>query len=108
MDEASQSGGRSSRTWGDWGLGDLADELQSVSRLIGPSFPAVKVAVYPPSGLETLPTVELVVPDRLRLESARSLMAQSVDLMVPPDAGESETSFHAVADDVLLCVWTRE
>jgi hypothetical protein len=99
---------RVSGSWGDWALGDLADGLLSVSRLIGPSFPAVKVSVYPPNVLETLPTVQLVVPDRLRLEGVRSLVARAGDRLVPLDAGESETNFHAVTDDVLLCVWTKD
>lgn len=109
MGSTARAGQRASTSWGEWGLGDLADSLQTVSRLIGPSFPVVGTAtVSPPDGPELLPTVELVVPDGLRLEQVKSLVAQGGDLLVPLDVGESERSFHAVADDVLLCVRTRD
>ena len=110
MGTTTPAGERASTSWGGWGLGDLADSLVTVSRLVGPSFPVMNTIVTPPCDLESLPTVQLVVPDRLRLEHVRSLVAQAGDLLVPLDPGESDRNFHAVADDVLLCVcvWTRD
>src|SRR4051794_34187196 len=108
MSTTAPAGQRVSASWGEWGLGDLADLLVTISRLVGPSFPVVNTTVTPPCGLESLPTVQLVVPDRLQLEHLRSLVAQAGDLLVPLDAGESGWSFHAVAEDVLLCVRTRD
>ncbi len=80
----------------------------TVSRLVGPTFSVMNTTVTPPDGATPLPTVQLIVPDRLRLEQVKSLVARAGDLLVPLDAGESDRSFHAVADDVLLCVWTRD
>ena len=108
MGEMARAGEEPSTGWGDWGLGDLSDALQTVSRLVGPSFPMEKVSVYPPTGQESLPTVQLVVPDRLRLERVRSLVGRAGVLVVALDAGDQDHNFHAVADDVLLCVWVKD
>jgi hypothetical protein len=107
MGELTWTGERASTAWGHWGLGDLSDALQTVSRIVGPSCSMDQVSVYPPSGRESLPTVQLVVPDRLGLDGMRALVGRSSDLLVPLDAVEQDHDFRAVADDVLLCVRVR-
>ena len=57
---------------GDSRLGSLADALQSVSRAIGPSARVVSASVFLPDDADSLPVVQLLVPDVEALDALKS------------------------------------
>src|SRR4051812_38015203 len=104
MDEQLDAVPHCSATWGDWSLGDLADALQSVSRALGPSADVVSASVFPPDVADSLPVVQLLVPEVEALDALNELVCTNGLFAFPMESIESDRSFHAVLDDVLLCI----
>ena len=89
--------------WGDWRLGDLSDALRRVADVLGPSSPAGHVHVYPPTGLEELPCVQLTVEDELAVQRLRRVLSEGEHL---PHFTEDPfgSAFQAEVNDVHLDV----
>ena len=89
--------------WGDWRLGDLSDALRRVADVLGPSAHAGRVHVYPPTGLEELPCVQLTVEDELAVQRLRRVLSEGEHL---PHFTEDPfgSAFQAEVNDVHLDV----
>src|SRR4051794_25796190 len=108
MDEQPELVSRGSATWGEWRLGDLADALQSVSRALGPSADVVSASVFPPDDADSLPAVQLLVPDVEALDALNELVCKNGLFAFPMVSIESDRNFHAVLDGVLLCFLVKD
>ena len=108
MDELPEAVSCGSAAWGDWRLGDLANALHSVSRAIGPSARVVSASVFLPDDADSLPAVQLLVPDVESLDALNEVVCTSGLFAFPMASIESDRNFHAVLDEVLLCFRVRD
>ena len=68
--------GATDSEWGDWVLGDLADTLTEIARIIGNSTEITWARMAAPMAPGAIPTVVVAVPDRGELFRLRSELAE--------------------------------
>lgn len=95
-----------SLSWGDWRMGDLADAARRASDVFGPGAPVSSMIILPPAAPENLPSVQVVVEDRVALERLRAELSHS-ECLYHLQGSLDGSAFQTEANDLFLHVWVR-
>jgi hypothetical protein len=99
---SADTGQRAARTWSSYSLGEAADAAWRVADILGSGVEPVSVHIEPPSSVEELPWVELVVREPVDVWHLRDRLTDGDELLGV--TGTHPEVWTAVVNETILTV----